>query len=88
MTYVIGLVISAIAFAIFTGMRVDRFYHVVSYRKEKVLDTEFVVTHCFVGALVLLAWPLALGAAVAAVPLYGAFLFGKKLKARKEKTDA
>jgi hypothetical protein len=87
MTYVIGVVISAVAFAIFTGMQVDRFYKVVSYRKEKVLDADKAVTHSIIGIVGSLAWPLVLLGAMIAAPLYGAFLLGKKLSNRK-KTSA
>lgn len=87
MTYVIGVVISAVAFAIFTGMQVDRFYKVVSYRKEKVLDADKAVAHSIIGIVGSLAWPLVLLGAMIAAPLYGAFLLGKKLSNRK-KTNA
>lgn len=88
MTYVIGVVVTAITLAIFTGMRVDRFYKKVSWQKEKVLDADKAATHsimCVVGSL---AWPLVLVGAMIAAPLYGAFLLGKKLSARKKETEA
>jgi len=40
---------------------------------------------CVVGSL---AWPLVLVGAMIAAPLYGAFLLGKKLSARKKETEA
>jgi hypothetical protein len=86
MTYIIGAAVTAIAFAIFTGMRIDKFYYNYTYGSS--LDTDIIYGHSLIGVAVIAFWPLALGAAIAAVPLYGAFLLGKKLSARKNKTEA
>jgi hypothetical protein len=37
MTYVIGVAVTAITFAILTGMQVDRFYKNVSWQKENTI---------------------------------------------------
>ena len=81
MTYVIGVAVTAITLAILTGMQVDRYY-------KRVLDADMAATYCIICVVGSLAWPLVLVGAMIAVPLYGAFLLGKKLSAHKVKTNS
>jgi hypothetical protein len=90
MTYVIGVVVSALIWSLIAGVYADKLFYrepTRSHEKGRVLEDEHVWWYCFAAVLASLAWPFALGIAAVVVglggPVYGVFKLGQKIAKRK-----
>jgi hypothetical protein len=90
MTYVIGVVVSALIWALIAGVYTDKLFYrepTRSYEKGRVLEDERVWWYCVAAVIASLAWPITLGIAAAVVglggPAYGVFKLGRKIAKRK-----
>lgn len=95
MTYVIGVVVSALIWALVAGLYTDKLFYrdpipMRSYEKGKgrILEDEYVSLYCGATVIASLAWPIALGIAAVVVgiggPAYGVFKLGQKIAKRKD----
>lgn len=91
MTYVIGVVVSALIWALIAGLYTDKLFYrepTRSYEKGRVVEDEYVWCYCGTAVIASLAWPIVLGFAVVVVglggPVYGVFKLGQKIAKRKD----
>ena len=87
-TWLIGVCIGVLGAALYAGLYSDKLFYrdsTRSYEKGKRVPNEDAVGGYIIVALVCsIAWPVVLGAAMLAGPIYGVFKLGQKIAKRKE----
>lgn len=91
MTYVIGVVVSALIWALVAGLYTDKLFYrepTRSYEKGRILEGERVWWYCFAAVLTSILWPIAWPAAAVVGGLgglaYSVFKLGQKIAKRKD----
>lgn len=88
-TWLIGVCISALGAALHAGLYSDNLFYresTRSYEKGKrVLDEDVVSGYVIVALVCSLAWPVVLGVAMLAGPIYGVYRLGRKIASKRQK---